>query len=56
VVLGAEKGSPFYVSQRSEREVVSRNRWMAVGGVLGGAALALACLAGLLQRLELLGR
>jgi hypothetical protein len=56
VVLGAENGYPLYVIQRSERDVVRRHRWIAVGGVLGGAALALACLAGLLQRLELLGR
>jgi hypothetical protein len=57
-VVAREPGgsTPFYISDRDERRVVRKHWWGALGGVLGGAALALACLAGLLQRLELLGR
>ena len=58
VVVAREPGgsTPFYISDRAEARVVSRHWWEATGGVLGGAALALVCLAGLLHRLELLGR
>jgi hypothetical protein len=48
--------APFYVSDREEGRVLSRHRWRAFGGIWGGAALALGCSAGLLERLGLLGR
>jgi len=46
--------APFYVSDRDERAVVRSHRWSAVGGVFGGAALALGCASGLLHKLGLL--
>jgi hypothetical protein len=46
--------APFYVSDRDERAVIRSHRWSAVGGVFGGAALALCCVAALLHKLELL--
>jgi hypothetical protein len=48
--------TPFYISDRDEKEIVKKHRWHAVGGVFGGAGLAIMCLAGLLHHVNLLGR
>jgi len=57
VVTGDEHGrTPFYISDRDERRILGKHRLLTVGGVFGGALLALLGLAGLLHRVGLLGR
>lgn len=51
VTRGEHGNTPFYISDRDEKEVAKRHAWRAAGGVFGGAALALTCLGGLLHRL-----
>ena len=56
VAAAANRESPFFVSDRPEARVLSRQRLEACAGVFGGAALALACGALLLDRFGRLGR
>jgi hypothetical protein len=58
IVVGAapNRESPFLVSDRTESRLLSRQRLEAFAGVFGGAALALACGALLLDRFGRLGR
>lgn len=57
VVVGAAAGGgPFYIADRSEREVLRKHGFGALAGVFGGALLAVACLGGLLFRLGVIGR
>jgi hypothetical protein len=54
IARDADGRAPFYVSDRDERAVIRSHRWSAVGGVFGGAALALGSAAVLLHKVELL--
>jgi len=54
IARDADGRAPFYVSDRDERAVIRSHRWSAVGGVFGGAALALGSAAALLHKVELL--
>jgi hypothetical protein len=56
VAAAPDRESPFFVSDRPEARVLSRQRLEAFAGVFGGAALALACAALLLDRFGRLGR
>jgi hypothetical protein len=49
-------GAPFYISDRPERAVAARQRWRALGGIYGGAALAVGCGALLVRELGRVGR
>jgi len=56
VAAAPDRESPFLVSDRPEARVLSRHRLEAFAGVFGGAVLALACGALLLDRFGRLGR
>jgi hypothetical protein len=56
VAAAPNRESPFFVSDRSEARLLSRQRLEAFAGVFGGAALALGCAALLLDRFGRLGR
>jgi hypothetical protein len=56
VAAAPDRESPFLLSDRHEGRLLSRHRLEAFAGVFGGAALALACGALLLDRFGRLGR
>jgi hypothetical protein len=56
IAADASGATPFLISDRDERSLLSARRWRALGGVVGGALLALICWAGLLHRFGVLGR
>jgi hypothetical protein len=54
VVIGKDDGgNVFIVSDASQKELLSKFSWQAFGGVFGGAALTVACLAYLLVRFKI---
>lgn len=57
VIAAAANGeAPFYITDRGEPQVRSRQRWRSLAGIYGGAALALGCGAGLLHIFGPFGR
>jgi hypothetical protein len=42
--IGSKRGAPLFISDRSERDLLTRMKWQAFGMVYGGPALTLICL------------
>lgn len=51
VMIQKGSGAPFYITDKSEKEVLGALRWKSLGGIYGGAALLLACLYGTVKYL-----
>lgn len=54
VMVQNGKGAPFYITDKSEREVLGTLRWKVAIGIYGGAALVVGCLYGIVKYFRLI--
>jgi len=54
MIQKGENEKHYYISDRTEKELLESLKWKSAGGVFGGAILTLACLAIILKYLNLL--
>lgn len=54
MIQKGENEKNYYISDRTEKELLESLKWKSAGGVIGGAVLAVACLAIMLIYLNLL--